>query len=89
MAVMENIERPKRLTMTMIHTATEVQVLIAYCPIEDMVVLVDMVILMLIAMAVELGMEVMDSMVALEALADIVHIDQQDQIETDQLIQGQ
>ena len=60
MEVMENIERPRRLTMTMIHTATEVQVLIAYCPIEDMVVLVDMV---------------MDSMVALEALADIVHMD--------------
>ena len=57
--------------------------------LTDMVVLVDMVILMLIAMAVELGMEVMDSMVALEALADIVHIGQQDQIETDQLIQGQ
>ena len=32
---MENIDRPKRLTMTMIHTATEVQVLVAYCPIEE------------------------------------------------------
>ena len=32
---MENIDRPKRLTMTMIHTATEVQVLVAYCPLEE------------------------------------------------------